>query len=309
MNTYICVGRFIEDAWRKKMKRARDTVDDGGRPVSGTAKEEIDVTLDSDEEAPKTVAPNTVIRVTVVNRDSTDPGKRMNVVSGTPFPEFRSMLFGLVDDHTKLITFLDGQSDECEMTTTRDLKDLFDMAAEEAKMRSCSTIIAKVYVATRGGGGGAHGGGHGGPMGGIVGSAIGGRGGGSGRGWCGGGGVVGGGSSGGSNGSRAGGGGGGGRVGQRQPLLFGDGSMFANGNRSLVEGGLHLDTGLEANKRLLYEHFLDGKVSVQYFLRMARGGGAISREWPKRGGGAAHLAGLIEFAERVQANPSEDPFA
>ena len=57
------------------MKRARDTVDDGGPSVSGTAKEEIDVTLDSDEEAPKTVAPNTVIRVTVVNRDSTDPGK------------------------------------------------------------------------------------------------------------------------------------------------------------------------------------------------------------------------------------------
>ena len=192
------------------MKRARDTVDDGGPSVSGTAKEEIDVTLDSDEEAPKTVAPNTVIRVTVVNRDSTDPGQRIDVVSGTPFPEFRSMLFGLVDDHTKLITFLDGQSDACEMTTTRDLKDLFDMAAEEAKMRSCSTIIAKVYVATRGGGGGAHGGGHGGPMGGIVGSAIGGRGGGAVRGWCGGGGVVGGGSSGGSNGSRAGGGGGGG---------------------------------------------------------------------------------------------------
>ena len=307
-NTCICVGRCIEDARRKKMKRARDTVDDGGPSVSGTAKEEIDVTLDSDEEAPKTVAPNTVIRVTVVNRDSTDPGQRINVVSGTPFPEFRSMLFGLVDDKTKMITFLDGQSDECEMTTTRDLKDLFDMAAEEAKMRSCSTIIAKVYVATRGGGGGAHGGGHGGPMGGIVGSAIGGRGGGAVRGWCGGGGVVGGGGSGGSNGSRAGGGGGGGRVGQRQPLLFGDGSMFANGNRSLVEGGLHLVTGLEVNKRLLYDHFLDGKVSVQYFLRMARGGGAISWEWPKRGG-AAHLAGLIEFAERVHARPSEDPFA
>ena len=85
--------------------------------------------------------------------------------------------------------------------------------------------------------------------------------------------------------------------------------MFANGDFRLVEGGLHLDTGLEVNKRLLYEHFLDGKVSVQYFLRMARGGGAISSEWPKRGGGAAHLAGLIEFAERVQARPSEDPFA
>lgn len=150
------------------MKRARDTGDDGGRPVSGTAKEEIDVSHDSDEEAPKTVAPNTVIRVTVVNRDRLGPGQRIDVVSGTPFPEFRTMLFGLVDDNTKSITFIDRQSDECEMTATRDLKDLFDLAAEEAKMRSCSTIIAKVYVATRGGGGGAHGGGHG-PVNGIVG--------------------------------------------------------------------------------------------------------------------------------------------
>jgi hypothetical protein len=37
-----------------------------------------------------------------------------------------------------------------------------------------------------------------------------------------------------------------------------------------VEGSLHHTTGLEANKRVLYEHFLDHKVSAAYFLNMAR---------------------------------------
>ena len=71
---------------------------------------------------------------------------------------------------------------------------------------------------------------------------------------------------------------------------------------------MHHVTGLEANKRLLYEHFLDRKVSVEYFLEMAHNG-KISTNWPTYLGGRAHLDGLIEFAERVQANPSEDPFA
>ena len=76
----------------------------------------------------------------------------------------------------------------------------------------------------------------------------------------------------------------------------------------LVEGGLRLANGLEANKRRLYEHFLDRKVSVKYFLGMARTG-RISTSWPAIDGGRAHLDGLIEFAEQVKAYPSEDPFA
>ena len=92
----------------------------------------------------------------------------------------------------------------------------------------------------------------------------------------------------------------------RQPLLTGKGTMQMRGDNRLVEGSLHHSTGLEANKRLLYEHFLDHKVSVEYFLEMARNG-KISTTWPSIVGGRAHLDGLIEFAERVQA--SEDPFA
>jgi hypothetical protein len=84
--------------------------------------------------------------------------------------------------------------------------------------------------------------------------------------------------------------------------------MYARGDYQLVEGGLHLANGLEANKRRLYEHFLDRKVSVEYFLGMAHRG-KIASSWPKFHGGRAHLDGLIEFAERVQENPSEDPFA
>ena len=94
----------------------------------------------------------------------------------------------------------------------------------------------------------------------------------------------------------------------RQPLLTGKGTMQMRGDNRLVEGSLHHSTGLEANKRLLYEHFLDHKVSVQYFLDMAHNG-RISTSWPAIDGGRAHLDGLIEFAQRVQANPSEDPFA
>ena len=84
--------------------------------------------------------------------------------------------------------------------------------------------------------------------------------------------------------------------------------MYARGDYQLVEGGLRLANGLEANKRRLYEHFLDQKVSVKYFLNMAHSG-KISESWPNFPGGRAHLDGLIEFAERVQENPSEDPFA
>jgi hypothetical protein len=84
--------------------------------------------------------------------------------------------------------------------------------------------------------------------------------------------------------------------------------MHANGDYRLVEGGLHHNTGLEANKQVLYEHFLDHKVSVEYFLDMARNG-KISTMWPSLPGGRAHLDGIIELAERVKARPSEDPFA
>jgi len=84
--------------------------------------------------------------------------------------------------------------------------------------------------------------------------------------------------------------------------------MFARGDFQLVEGGLRLANGLEANKRRLYEHFLDHKVSVKYFLEMAHTG-KIASSWPKFPDGRAHLDGLIEFAERVKAYPSEDPFA
>jgi hypothetical protein len=84
--------------------------------------------------------------------------------------------------------------------------------------------------------------------------------------------------------------------------------MYAKGDFQLVEGGLRLANGLEANKRRLYEHFLDRKVSVKYFLDMALTG-KISTIWPEFPGGRAHLDGLIEFAERVQENPSDDPFA
>ena len=264
----------------------------------------VDVSADSDAESAKRK-----MQVKIVFQGSATPPSKLEIEKGkTNIKQFRGSVFGLRDAGEK-ITFRVGHV-TIEIGQGGDLSTLFDLADKEAEVSGQSEVVANVYVAAPNGEGGigAHGGVHV-SAGGVAGGAVGGRGGGAGRGWCGGGGVVGGGSSGGSNGSRAGGGGGGGRVGQRQPLLFGDGSMFANGNLRLVEGGLHLDTGLEANKRLLYEHFLDGKVSVQYFLRMARGGGAISSEWPKRGGGAAHLAGLIEFAERVQANPSEDPFA
>ena len=284
------------------MKRGR--ADAAPRPVDVGSREVVDVSADSDAESAKRK-----MQVKIVFQGSATPPSKLEIEKGTTnIKQFRGSVFGLRDAGEK-ITFRVGHV-TIEIGQGGDLSTLFDLADKEAEVSGQSEVVANVYVAAPNGEGGigAHGGVHV-SAGGVAGGAVGGRGGGSGRGWCGGGGVVGGGSSGGSNGSRAGGGGGGGRVGQRQPLLFGDGSMFANGNRSLVEGGLHLDTGLEANKGLLYEHFLDGKVSVQYFLRMARGGGAISREWPKRGGGAAQLAGLIEFAERVQANPSEDPFA
>ena len=286
------------------MKRGR-AADAAPRPVDVGSREVVDVSADSDAESAKRK-----MQVKIVFQGSATPPSKLEIEKGkTNIKQFRGSVFGLRDAGEK-ITFRVGHV-TIEIGQGGDLSTLFDLADKEAEVSGQSEVVANVYVAAPNGEGGigAHGGVHV-SAGGVAGGAVGGRGGGAGRGWCGGGGVVGGGgSSGGSNGSRAGGGGGGGRVGQRQPLLFGDGSMFANGNRSLVEGGLHLDTGLEANKGLLYEHFLDGKVSVQYFLRMARGGGAISREWPKRGGGAAHLAGLIEFAERVQARPSEDPFA
>ena len=286
------------------MKRGR-AVDAAPRPVDVGSREVVDVSADSDAESAKRK-----MQVKIVFQGSATPPSKLEIEKGkTNIKQFRGSVFGLRDAGEK-ITFRVGHV-TIEIGQGGDLSTLFDLADKEAEVSGQSEVVANVYEAAPNGEGGigAHGGVHV-SAGGVAGGAVGGRGGGAGRGWCGGGGVVGGGgSSGGSNGSRAGGGGGGGRVGQRQPLLFGDGSMFANGNRSLVEGGLHLDTGLEANKGLLYEHFLDGKVSVQYFLRMARGGGAISREWPKRGGGAAHLAGLIEFAERVHARPSEDPFA
>ena len=283
------------------MKRGR--ADAAPRPVDVGSREVVDVSADSDAESAKRK-----MQVKIVFQGSATPPSKLEIEKGTTnIKQFRGSVFGLRDAGEK-ITFRVGHV-TIEIGQGGDLSTLFDLADKEAEVSGQSEVVANVYVAAPNGEGGigAHGGVHV-SAGGVAGGAVGGRGGGAGRGWCGGGGVVGGGSSGGSNGSRAGGGGGGGRVGQRQPLLFGDGSMFANGNRSLVEGGLHLVTGLEVNKRLLYDHFLDGKVSVQYFLRMARGGGAISWEWPNRGG-AAHLAGLIEFAERVQANPSEDPFA
>ena len=285
------------------MKRGR-AADAAPRPVDVGSREVVDVSADSDAESAKRK-----MQVKIVFQGSATPPSKLEIEKGkTNIKQFRGSVFGLRDAGEK-ITFRVGHV-TIEIGQGGDLSTLFDLADKEAEVSGQSEVVANVYVAAPNGEGGigAHGGVHV-SAGGVAGGAVGGRGGGAGRGWCGGGGVVGGGgSSGGSNGSRAGGGGGGGRVGQRQPLLFGDGSMFANGNRSLVEGGLHLVTGLEVNKRLLYEHFLDGKVSVHYFLRMARGGGAISWEWPNRGG-AAHLAGLIEFAERVQARPSEDPFA
>ena len=290
-------------AKKTRMKRGR-AADAAPRPVDVGSREVVDVSADSDAESAKRK-----MQVKIVFQGSATPPSKLEIEKGkTNIKQFRGSVFGLRDAGEK-ITFRVGHV-TIEIGQGGDLSTLFDLADKEAEVSGQSEVVANVYEAAPNGEGGigAHGGVHV-SAGGVAGGAVGGRGGGAGRGWCGGGGVVGGGgSSGGSNGSRAGGGGGGGRVGQRQPLLFGDGSMFANGNRSLVEGGLHLDTGLEANKGLLYEHFLDGKVSVHYFLRMARGGGAISWEWPNRGG-AAHLAGLIEFAERVQARPSEDPFA
>ena len=46
---------------------------------------------DSEDEAPKTA-----MRVTVVIRDSPGPAQRIDVASGTPFTEFRSMFLGLL---------------------------------------------------------------------------------------------------------------------------------------------------------------------------------------------------------------------
>ena len=63
--------------------------------------------------------------------------------------------------------------------------------------------------------------------------------------------------------------------------------------------------------RWMREHLrwpIDHKVSVEYFLDMARNG-KISTMWPSLPGGRAHLDGIIELAERVKARPSEDPFA
>ena len=111
----------------EKMKRARDTRDDGGRPVSGTAKEEIDVTGDSEEEAPTVEAPT--VRVTVMIQGSSDPAQRLNVKRGTPITTLRSMLFGVMDDGQQ-VTFLDRDHEPCVMSDTADLRELFDMAAE-----------------------------------------------------------------------------------------------------------------------------------------------------------------------------------
>jgi len=254
------------------------------------------------------------MQVDVVYQGSASPPLKMEIKEGkTTVQDVRRTLFGLRETGGK-ITFQVGHA-TIEFSQGGDLGILFDLAAKESGQ---SEVVANVYEAAPNGDGGVgpHGGVHVSARG-IAGGAVRGRGGrGAGRGWLpGGGGVVGRGGGGGGGGGSSGGGGGGrggggrgGRDGQRQPLLDGVGSMCAKGDFQLVEGGLKHATGLEANKRLLYEHFLNHKVSVQYFLRMARTG-IISTIWPAIDGGRAHLDGLIEFAEFVNAYPSEDPFA
>jgi hypothetical protein len=291
------------------MKRAR-AGDDGAGPVDFGSREVVDVSADSDAEAAMRT-----IHVDVLFQGSASPPSTMEIKEGkTTVQDVRRTLFGLRDAGEKITFQVGGVT--IEFGQGGDLGILFDAAARVSGVSGQSEVVANVYEAPPNGDGGfgAHGGVHVSARG-VAGGAVRGRGGrGAGRGWLPGGGGVGGGGCGGGGGSSGGGGvgrgggGRGGRDGQRQPLLDGVGSMCANGDFQLVEGGLKDATGLEANKRLLYEHFLNHKVSVQYFLKMARTG-RISTSWPAIDGGRAHLDGLLEFAERVKAYPSEDPFA
>jgi hypothetical protein len=291
------------------MKRAR-AGDDGPGPVVFGSREVVDVSGDTDAE----VAMRTM-QLDVVFQGSASPPSKMEIKEGkTTVQDVRRTLLGLRDAGQKITFQVGGVT--IEFGQGGGLGTLFDLAAKESEEGGQSEVVANGYVAAPNGDGGigAHGGVHVSARG-IAGGAVRGRGGrGAGRGWLPGGGGVGGGGGGGGGGSSGGGGvgrgggGRGGRDGQRQPLLDGVGSMCANRDFQLVEGGLKHATGLEANKRLLYEHFLNHKVSVQYFLDMAHNG-RISTSWPAIDGGRAHLDGLIEFAERVKAYPSEDPFA
>ena len=107
-------------------KMKRDRAGDTAGPPVGAAKEEIDVSLDSEEEATKKT-----MRVSVVIEGSANPAPRIEVTHGTPLTEFRRALFGVLDDGQS-ISFKDRDSDMCEMTATSDLGELFEMAAEEA---------------------------------------------------------------------------------------------------------------------------------------------------------------------------------